>query len=496
MQGRSPDSGHIERKIATGAAINFAGTAAKALSQPLLYIMLTRLYGTQAMGLYLLAFSFIEVTGALTTSGFVDGGLMFASRHMHSTEERTRLYSYMRLVLLMSGGIGLVLALLISLLAPAFVHFYYPSHTSLATVLAYLAWGMPLEALTLTALAIPKAKMIMSYEAVVIGLVKPASVALLALVLRHMGFGAEGIAISFVGAFAVSATVSVYLLLRHLDWRELISPIKEIPPGILSFVIPQNLNMALGRLVSSLDVIMLGWFGAAPAQIAFYSLGAQIVRNARQAKLAFSGSYSPVLARYSHEGRTGELNRLFAKVSGWSTALGMASVFAVAYFRQDLLHLFSSSLTGDTTFMLILLVNPFMSVTFGLAGNAIVMAGHSRWNLVNSLTVGGLNFILNLLLIPRFGIIGAATATAAAGATVSIMQIIEARILVGIETPIREVGRWLAVALFILVPPLFLTPQSLPLRLALGVGALAFYGMAWMVLTGHNPLRSRGTAKP
>ena len=56
----------------------------------------------------------------------------------------------------------------------------------------------------------------------------------------------------------------------------------------------------------------------------------------------------------------------------------------------------------------------FYNSCVGSCGAIIRMAGWSRLVLANTFAVSGLNFLLNFLLIPRFGILGAAIATGAA----------------------------------------------------------------------------------
>ena len=106
---------------------------------------------------------------------------------------------------------------------------------------------------------------------------------------------------------------------------------------------------------------------------------------------------------------------------------------------MSLVVLFHGSFTGDTEFMLWLLVPPLLSCSVGLAGNIIVMTGHSLWNLINSISVAGLNLLFNYLLIPKYGILGAAYATALAATAISIAQLVEARYLVGARIYLRKV---------------------------------------------------------
>lgn len=455
----------VRLAIAKGAAINFIGTIAKILGGPVLYILLTRLYGKAPMGMFLVAYTIIEITSGMATAGLVDGVILFCSRYFHDEKDKDRLYSYIRRFFIYTVGIGLLFALIGLVGAPILNRYYYTEYPALTKLLQLMAFIIPLEAVTRLATAIPKAKLNMQNDVIVTGGVTPLVTLVLSVTFWYFELGVLGIALAFVIAYSASIIVALALLSKTIDIPTIIKGrFNRVPtPGILAFAIPQNLNLAFNRFISSMDVIMLAGFGYPPAQVAFYSLGAQIIRNGRQIRLIFSGSYAPVIARYHHEKRTKELNQLFAMVTGWIISLAVPVLFIMGFFRHDLLKLFSSEFTDRPDFMLILLISPFWNCAIGLAGNAIVMAGFSRWNLFNSLSVGIINFILNMLLIPEYGFYGAAIATAIAISAISIAQVIEARFLIGIRLPLRTILPWTFIGLLLFSPIFFSEAANAPL---------------------------------
>jgi len=477
------ESASISSSIAKGAAVNAVGLVTRAIGTPLLYILLTRLFGSAPLGLFLIAYNLMEIMGALSTSGFVDGGILYASRFAHRDEDRERLYGTLRSIFLLTIGVGFFLLGFILLLAPWLVSRFYPQHPGLVPVLQILAFTLPFESLSRVAVSIPKAHLKMGPEVLVFNIMAPIMTMALALAFWLLDWGAPGISMAFVLTYVGTLGLAVWQLKKFMDVKPLFrfSGRKEKLGELLGFVIPQNLNMALNRFISSMDVIMLAGFGASPGQIAFYGLGAQIVRNVRQVKIVFSNSYNPVIARYFHERRLGELNATLGTVSAWSIALGMPALFVVAFYRHDLLLLFDPAFVDDPTFMLLLLVNPFLSCSVGMAGNALVMAGLSRWNLFNSVLVGGLNFGFNWLMIPRYGLFGAALATAMAGTIVSALQVIEVNRLIRVRLPWRYILPWILLGLALFAWPFF-TPfvqASLWLKLVTGAAMLGIYSLIY-----------------
>jgi len=363
---------------------------------------------------------------------------------------------------------------------------FYPEYDGLGSVLQILAFTLPFESLTRLATAFPKAQLRMGPEVLVLHFVAPVLTMIFAVVFYMLGWSTPGISAAFSLTYVFTLVYAIFLLRNWIDYRQLWKrqPMESAYGEILIFVIPQGLNQTFGRFISSMDVIMLGALGASPAQVAFYGLGAQIVKNVRQVKMVFSGSYGPVIARYYHEGRFAELRETLTVVSRWSIALGIPVIFFVSFFRSELLRAFDSGFTEDPTFMLLLLINPFLSCAFGMSGNVLVMSGFSRWNLLNSLLAGGLNFLFNCLLIPSFGLIGAAAATALSGTIVSVLQVMEARNLVGVRVPWRAILPWMGVGMLLFLWPFWVFGVSSNFMLKLMVCALLLWVYGWVYYRG------------
>ncbi|MBU1219601.1 polysaccharide biosynthesis C-terminal domain-containing protein [Myxococcota bacterium] len=476
----------ITRKIKKGAFVNFIGMLTKIIGGPVLFLVLTRMYGKVSIGIFFIAYNLVEILGGLAISGFIDATVMFASRHIHDENNSDVFNSYMRKIILSTLLLSTVLALLLVFGAPVLNKFYYKDYPELVPMLQIMAFILPLEAVSRLAVAIPKAHLKMGVEVITIGGVFPIATLVLAVLFRLCDLGTVGTGLSFLLGWVITGVVSIFMLNRLVDIRKFMSFkfVYKPTPDLFTFAIAQNLNMALNRLISSMDVLMLAGFGVKPGMIAFYSIGAQIVRNVRQVKLIFSGIYSPVIARHYHEGRISELNNIFEKITGWAISLGIPALFVVAFYRQDLVMLFDSSFNQNPDFMIILLINPFLSIATGLTGNAIIMAGFSRWNLFNSITVGVLNFIFNLILIPHWGLMGAAVATAISGTIVSIMQIIEARKLIGMVLSLKILSFWIILGLLIFLWPFFplFTRSTLVARLITGGGLMAIYAIFYFSL--------------
>jgi O-antigen/teichoic acid export membrane protein len=77
-----------------------------------------------------------------------------------------------------------------------------------------------------------------------------------------------------------------------------------------------------------------------------------------------------------------------------------------------ILKLFGQEFVAGTESLRILCIGQIINASTGSVGLILNMTGHEKYN-VMSLSLGtGINLLLNLLLVPQFGLIGAAIAAA------------------------------------------------------------------------------------
>lgn len=445
-----------DRHLARGAFFNLLGLAAK-LIHPLFFLIVTWFFGPDLVGLYFLAVFVGEIAQSAVTSGFNDATTVFASRHADDPAAEDRLYGVLGNAFAVTGGLSLVLLATMLAGAGLLVEYVYPDRPALAGALRLLAFSLPPAAVAQVAIAATKARLHMEYDAFINGFAKPLALLAGSLVAWGADLGLSGL----IGAHVVTQFLLAYLgmraLRRHFDVPRVIQatlhPVWD--REILRFAIPQTLNMTFNKYLTRVDVILLGAFGFSNWHLAFYGAAALIATNIREVKLIFAQALAPVAARHHARGDREAFEAALGKVSRWTTTLAVPLLLAVAVLHGDLLRLVDPSYGADSTFMLWLLIPPFLSCAYGLAGNSIVYTGHSGWTLFNSVLVASLNTLFNWWMIPRWGLAGSAAATALASLLVASLQLVELYLLEGVR--LRFAAVWkphvgLALGLLALVP--------------------------------------------
>ena len=114
-------------------------------------------------------------------------------------------------------------------------------------------------------------------------------------------------------------------------------------------------------------------------------------------------------------------------------AASLPIYITLALFPQYLLHVFGAQFSVGHTALAILSLAMLVNVSTGNVTAVLLMGGKSSWNLMNAFGALTINVILNLTLIPRFGMVGAAIAWGASIAAQNLAAVIQVRALLGLR---------------------------------------------------------------
>ena len=472
--------------IAKGAVVNALGLVGRAMF-PLFFIIGARFYGTAAMGVFYLAYTMLIVAESLVSSGFNSGTIMFVSRALAHSDRETEMYRSLANSFVLSVGISLLLVLLSRVGGAAFVLQRY-TQEGLVEVVQWVLLGLPFLCASIVTVAATKARLTMKWEATLFGFARPFLLTLFSVLFYFVSRGIQGLLWAYQLSEMLICAVALVRFGRYYSWRRLLRSLAHfrLDLPLVRFAIPQSLNATFSTFITNVDVIMLGYFGLAEPLIFAYGMGAQIVRNIRQIKLLMSEPLGPVVARLHGHHDPAAISEYFSMVTRWITTVGFPVTLAVTVLRLDVLHLFDAAYDGSTVVMLLLLVPPFLAISCGLAGNIIIMTGHSMWNLFNAIVVAAVNIALNIVFIPRYGLTGAALATVIASTTLSALELIEVRRLLGVALiPAKIYKPYVAIAAPVL---LVIAVESgrwdagttlLGRILVAVIGILLFFGILW-----------------
>lgn len=215
-----------------------------------------------------------------------------------------------------------------------------------------------------------------------------------------------------VGAAVATLCVALFLLFRYLP-----APVRTTPAVYQTYpwlrsALPFTLLAGAGLINSQTDIIMLGMFRP-PEDVGIYRVAVQGAGMVIFGLQAVNAVIAPQFARMYAQGDMARLQRLATVSARLSlvVALPITLVFVVAG-GSIAAWIFGPEFLRAHTPLALLAIGQLMNAAMGSVGFLLTMSGHERVAARFMLMTGLLNIMMNLALIPPFGMAGAAVATA------------------------------------------------------------------------------------
>ncbi|MGH1355085.1 MAG: polysaccharide biosynthesis C-terminal domain-containing protein [Thalassovita sp.] len=243
-------------------------------------------------------------------------------------------------------------------------------------------------------------------------------------------------------AAAIAFVVGAVLLIRARPAELLQSTKRHTDPTWSRAVWTLALIAGAQSITANADFLMLGWWQT-PAQVGIYKVATS------GASLTVTGL--SILAMITNR-RFAELHktqdkRALARLAAYTAVLGFAAAIPVlvvfSIWGESILSLvFGSVFAGGAVSMLILTSGQVLSAFFGACVGLLNMTGNENFAMRGVLISALLNVLLNLMLIPRFGIEGAAAATLISTVTWNLLLWRSVRRHVGVDCSVFGLWTW------------------------------------------------------
>jgi O-antigen/teichoic acid export membrane protein len=239
------------------------------------------------------------------------------------------------------------------------------------------------------------------------------AILILLVVYRHLDikFLAYGyLLVELVTLLPFGALVVCELRRQKLLQRCIRLPVREI----LNFSVPLMASNVIGMIGGSIPVLLLGYFHPM-STVAHYRVVLTAAVLSSMIPANFMPLYVPSASRLFAKGDTAGINHLFWETSLWMSVLAFPIFLATACFARPLtIFLYGARYASSAPILTILSLGYFFNVIFGFNGVTLKILGKIRLMVILNVATPIIIVIFNLLLIPRYGAIGAAIATAAA----------------------------------------------------------------------------------
>ncbi|GGL07967.1 oligosaccharide flippase family protein [Mangrovihabitans endophyticus] len=429
------------RGVARGGGLNLAGAVLGQAAVFGVLLLLARWLDVRQVGRYAQAYATLSLLGLLALSGFRAGLTRFVAVHL-ADGDAAAVRGTVRLGLAISAGAAAVLGAGLAVAAPWLaVRLHDPG---LATGLRLMALTLPAATMCEAALAATRGWRSQRAFTLIGQVYEPACRLALTALLLAVGAGLTGAFWAVAGAGWSAAALALLALrarMRTLTRTPgMVAPAYR-PRELFSFSTVSWLSSLSATGLIWLDTLLLGFFGS--PDIGVYNVATRLVTLAVFVLAPMNAAFGPHLAHLHHRADVDGVRRVYGAVTGWIVRLSLPAFAALLTFPGELLALFGDEFTTGAAVTVVLAAGQLVNAATGPCGTVLNMSGRVAVNMGDNVAALLLNVLLNLVLIPAYGIVGAAVAWAVSLAAVNTARVLQVRRLTGALPFTRGLGKGL-----------------------------------------------------
>lgn len=228
-----------------------------------------------------------------------------------------------------------------------------------------------------------------------------------------LGLGVGGALAGYLLGYLLATVVGLYVL-RHkiLDGYERASErASDLRRRILEYSVPTAFTRMSVVLDSRVDKVLIGAL-VGPVAVGYYTLAAQISDFCIAPATSLGFTISPAIGEQHAGEDSSRAARLYERSMENVLLLYMPAAVGLVLVAEPTVRLvFGQEYLGAVPILQLFSVFVLVRAIHKITGNGLDYLGLARIRAIARGTTAGGNVVLNLLLIPEFGVIGAAVAT-------------------------------------------------------------------------------------
>ena len=373
---------------------NLGGRLIKAI----IIIYAARVLGTADYGVF---------SYALTLAGFLSlfmdpgiNGILMRNAAGASDEERRKLFgtTFFIKILLLIPGIAIVI-----FLAP-----YFTTLPGAIALLPIVALVLALDTLREFFSSLFRAMEEMEKEALVF-LITNVAIVIFGFLFLRFAVTAKSFGWGYVAGDALGCVIAIFIIRRHFKNLASNFSIDSVMP-ILKAAWPFAISGAIGFLFTNSDILIISWMRTA-SEVGIYSAAIRIVQTLYMVPGIIQLTTLPLLARLAKNNseKFGDaLERTLCMIFFASIPLAIGGVILGTGLMT---FVFGAAYQSGGLAFKILMATLLFDFPASIIISALFVRNNQKSMIVSSAVGGVLNVVLDLALIPRFGMAGSAIAT-------------------------------------------------------------------------------------
>jgi O-antigen/teichoic acid export membrane protein len=252
------------------------------------------------------------------------------------------------------------------------------------------------------------------------------------LLLFHVGLRLAGI----VGAVVIACGFSAVATLRFVRTRGPFllrrGPGEPIPKRqVVKYSSQMLAETATAFALMQSGRLVLGYY-LPSADVGVYNVIVLLATLATLFTFSFNAIFSPMIAEVYHRGRVDLMRSLLHAITRWILVLTLPMFAWLFVSGEGILSIFGAEFVRGYWALVFLGAAQVIDAAGSTSSSCLAMTKYQRYNVYNIVVMALVSVGLNVYLVPRMGIEGAAVATGVAIVLVNVARLIEGKLLLGV----------------------------------------------------------------
>ncbi len=414
--------GHISRQ----STVFFAGTVFTAASAYVFKVYLARVLGAEALGVYTLGMTIVGFLGIFNALGLPQSAVKFVAKYSATGDFNrlrgflVRAFGWLTISNVALGGFIIVAGPWIGTQL-----YHTPALKSYIYLFAAIALFGALNTFLGQVLAGYKD---VSRRTLITNFIGSPLMMLFTVALVSVGFGLWG----YIFAQIASA-VAVLVLLVLAAWRLTpklarsdLSVIPRLDRRVVSFSALAFGVAFLEFVIAQADKILIGFY-LNPREVGIYAVAAALVAFIPIILQSVNQIFSPIIAELHTRHEHALLERIYQTLTKWIIGFTIPLAAVIAIFAPALMKMFGKDFVEAWPVLVVGTIGQLVNCSVGSVGYLLLMSGNQVKLIRIQAFAGAFMIGLNLLLVPRWGIMGAAVAAAATNMLTNIVCLVQVK---------------------------------------------------------------------
>jgi O-antigen/teichoic acid export membrane protein len=421
----TPPSISTEQHILTsakGSGIKFLGTLFAYGARFALGLLLARFMGAEQYGLYSLADTASYMLIGITLLGLTPAVVRYVTIAL-SRQDEEALWGALQVGI----GIPLIASIFtgLSLFAfakPLAIGIFHEGR--LTPVLWVVAISIPFEILILILSAATRGFNQMQYSVIAADIFLPTIKIIFLIILVFIGLNA----VTAMGAHTLGTLIASIMLFYFLHklfplnrpWRSARRNAKEM----LKFSMPIYGSELLNFVGGNVQTLLLGALNTMMS-VGIFTITARINLIGAIVYSAIEVTSQPIVSELHSQGEYKQLGHFYQNMTRWVFISNLPMFLITLLFSKPILSIFGQDFVAGSSALIILSCGSLVDTATGINATLITMTGKAWLNIINTVISLTLQIMFSLLLIPGWGVLGAAIAVASARSLLNIIRTLE-----------------------------------------------------------------------